>query len=194
MIRNEIVLILGKKRKGKTTLAFNMLEDRRFIFLDPKGQLAKNNLLVTPRVTKFDQKEFKAFLRGDRLYYVVNGRVEICNEALDRLAALIKKRPEVLLDFVLVVDESQFFTHSNYIRPSLADLVAHGGQHGLDIVFIVREAHEVHKFLRSQTDTIISFQQDEPSSLDWCEKIKGGCRESLPKLKFGQYEYLRMLD
>lgn len=194
MIRNEIVLILGKKRKGKTTLAFNLLEDRRFIFLDPKGQLAKNNLLVTSRMNQFDQKEFLAFLRGDRFYFVVNGRVEVCNECLDRLAALIKKRPEIVLDFVLVIDESQFFTHSNFIYPALNDLVAHGGQHSLDLVFIVREAHEVHKFIRSQTDTIISFQQDEPASLDWCEKIKAGCRERLGKLQFGEYEYLRQLD
>lgn len=194
MIKNQLVLILGKKRRGKTTLAFNLLEDRRFIFLDPKGQLAKNNLLVTPRVKKFDLQEFRAFLRGERVYMVINGREEICNECLDRLAALIKARPEIMLDFVLVVDESQFFTNSNYIRPSLRDLIAHGGQHELDLIFIVREAHEVHKFLRSQADEIISFQQDEPGSLDWCARINAEAAERLPELEFGEYEYLRKDD
>lgn len=185
-------LILGLKRYGKTTLAFELVKGKRYLFLDPRGQLQRNGLLHVERRNELPLRELQDFLNG-KIYAL---GLHIPREECERVFAILRGMSDDFreMDFTLVVDESQFFMHSNYIQPDLEELIATGGQNRLNIMLIVRDAHEVHKFARTQSDVIISFRQKEPAALDWCSKLHEEARATLPTLERGEYVYLVEAD
>ena len=186
---NEITLILGKKRFGKTTLAYELTKNKRTLFIDPKGQLSANDLEVVDFSPEIPTGRLKDFLSGKEERLALYMPREQCMILFGKLASLLFTNTD--MQFWLVIDETQFFSDRSNIDVGLANLVSHGSHKGLNMIFIIREAHEIHKYLRSQSDNIISFRQDEPADLDWCEKLLENARETLPRLGRGEYVYLR---
>lgn len=189
MITNELYIILGQKRMGKTTLAFELVKNKRYLFLDPRGQLKRNGLLDVNRVSDIPIEDLNKFLNKEIKSLAIHTHFS----NYPKLFAILAKMADaqIDLDFWLVVDETQYFSDSHFLDRNLRDLIATGGQAKLNLVFIIREAQEVHKFLRSQSDYIISFRQVEPASLDWSKKLLEGAENELPKLSRLEYVYLR---
>lgn len=193
MTSNRVVLIVGQKRMGKTTLAFSLLGDERYLFLDPKGQLKQNHLdeSVT-RTETLPVVRLNEFFNGKLHHLGLHMPRHLYRNVFAMLASMVDEGKH--LPFWVVIDETQFFADSHKMDENLEELVAVGGQAELNLMFIVRESAEIHKFMRSQSDDIISFRQTEPESLKWSAKLKAGAADELPKLKRFEYVYLRKLE
>lgn len=192
MIKNELVLILGQKRMGKTTLAFDKVRGRRYIFVDPKGQLVQNDLVEGKWRTMLPYKELQTFFDGKISSLSIWAPVNVYDSLFSLLRNAVHQQKK--LDFWLVIDEAQFFADRYNMNADLRELVAHGGHSELNLIFIVREAQEISKFLRSQADEIISFRQVEPASLKWCSHLSAEAAVKLPLLKRFEYLYLRKIE
>lgn len=198
--QNKVVLILGQKGMGKTTLAFNMIKREKFLFLDPQGQLKMNALLHVERQQKLSLSVLEHFINYGNFPSKDSGAVNYNALALHLPIEEYNKVFRVLrnmvqagvdLNFWLVIDETQLFTDSHNLPDDLRVLISVGRQSRLSLMFIVREAQEIHKFMRSQADEIISFRQIEPASLNWSAAINGEAMTVLPTLQRRQYVYLR---
>lgn len=192
-MQNEILVILGQKAMGKTTLAFELMQGKRYVFLDVRRTFdsqeiqQRGALLVKPFSYEEVDEMLVTFLNGGQSVVVQTnlGTMEII---LDKIAFLTEQGR--VLDFWLVVDEANFYMSSHEILPSIKTMIAVGRQSRLNQIYIARDYSEIHPHARSQADEIYSFRQREPNQLKYASQLTEHW-EVLKDLKKFKYVKLR---
>lgn len=191
-MQNEILVILGQKAMGKTTLAFELMQGKRYIFLDVRRTFASDEIaqhgamLVKPTFNEVDET-LLPFLNGGQSL-VVQTDLDTMEIILDRIAFLTVQGR--MLNFWLVVDEANFYMSSHDILPSIKSMIAVGRQSQLNQIYIARDYSEIHPHVRSQADEIYSFRQREPNQLKYAAQLTEHW-EVLKDLKKFKYVKLR---
>lgn len=188
-MQNEIIVILGQKGMGKTTLAFQLMQGKRFIFLDvrrsfePDEIAAVGALLVKPQSPEAVKETLIAFLNGGQSL-VVQSSIEANEVMLEFISFLtVDGKP---LNFWLVIDEANFYMTSHEILPSIKTMIAVGRHSQLNQIYIARDYSEIHPYVRSQADEIKSFRQREPNQLKYAAQLSEHAEmlRDLPKFKY----------
>lgn len=188
-MQNDIVVILGQKGMGKTTLAFELMKQQRYIFLDvrrsftPDEIAAANAALVQPRTGEEIQQVLLTFLNTGKSI-VVQGSIEVNEILLEYIAHLTVEGRQ--LNFWLVVDEANFYMTSHEILPAIKTIIAVGRHSQLNQIYIARDYSELHPYVRSQADEIKSFRQREPNQLKYASQLTEHWEtlKDLPKFKY----------
>lgn len=192
-MQNEILVILGQKAMGKTTLAFELMQGKRYIFLDVRRtfdpqEIAQHGAILVKPFT-FDEVDqmLLDFLNGGQSV-VVQTNLLTMEIILDKIAFLTEQGR--MLNFWLVVDEANFYMSSHEILPSIKTMIAVGRQSQLNQIYIARDYSEIHPHARSQADEIYSFRQREPNQLKYASQLTEHW-EVLKDLKKFKYVKLR---
>lgn len=188
-MQNEILVILGRKGMGKTTLAFELMKGQRYIFLDvrrsftPDEIFAQDAILVRPRTVEQAQETLLTFLNGGKSIVVQSS--EEVNEIIIEMVAHLTMEGRAL-NFWLVVDEANFYMSSHELLPAIKTIIAVGRQSQLNQIYIARDSTELHPHVRSQADEIYSFQQREPNQLKYASQLTEHWEtlKDLPKFKY----------
>lgn len=162
--------IFGKSGYGKTTYAMQLAlaSKKRFLFLDV------TNTFGIQGDKRFDNlgevvDSLNEFLNGtiSRLRIYGDGKV---NRGIIRgFARLIKSQTP--LNCILVLDEVQRYAGTYSIYKPLRYIIDEGRHSGLDLIYTSRRLSEVNVYVRSQSDVLITFRQDEPLDLEILKKI-----------------------
>lgn len=188
-MQNEIIVILGQKGMGKTTLAFELMRDKRFIFFDvrrsfsPEEIFAVNAILVKPQTVEQVRETLLTFLNGGASI-VVQSAIEVNEIFLEMIASLTIDGRH--LNFWLVVDEANFYMSSHEILAPIKTIIAVGRHSELNQIYIARDYSELHPYVRSQADEIKSFRQREPNQLKYASQLTEHWEQlrDLPKFKY----------
>lgn len=188
-MQNDIVVILGQKGMGKTTLAFELMKGKRFIFLDvrrsfePSEIFAVDAILVKPQTSEQVQDTLLTFLNGGKSI-VVQAAIEVNEIFLEMIAVLTIDGRH--LNFWVVVDEANFYMTSHEIHPAIKTIIAVGRHSELNQIYIARDYSELHPYVRSQADRITSFRQREPNQLKYASQLTEHWEtlKDLPKYKY----------
>lgn len=188
-MQNEIIVVLGQKAMGKTTLAFELMKGKRFIFLDVRRSFTPDEIfvvdaiLVKPRTPEQVQETLLTFLNGGKSI-VVQSAIEVNEIILEYVAQLTVDGR--MLNFWIVIDEANFYMSSHDILPSIKTIIAVGRQSQLNQIYIARDYSEIHPHVRSQADEIYSFRQREPNQLKYASQLTEHWEtlKDLPKFKY----------
>lgn len=188
-MQNEIIVILGQKAMGKTTLAFELMKGKRFIFLDVRRSFSADEIFAVDAVLTRPQTEEQindvllTFLNGGKSL-MVQAAIEVNEIFLEKIAALTVAGR--FLDFWVVVDEANFYMSSHDILPAIKTIIAVGRQSQLNQIYIARDYSEIHPHVRSQADEIYSFRQREPIQLKYAAQLTEHWEtlRDLPKFKY----------
>lgn len=188
-MQNEIIVILGQKGMGKTTLALELMQERRFIFLDVRRSFTPDEIAgIGARLirAKYDGELDSAFLE------FLNGGASLVVQATpelnERIFSMVSHLTVAgrILDFWLVVDEANFYMTSHEIHPALKTIIAVGRHSALHQIYIARDYSEIHPYVRSQADEIYSFRQREPNQLKYASQLTEDWQQlrDLPPFKY----------
>jgi hypothetical protein len=152
---NQSVVILGRKRMGKTTLAQELLEKfSRRVSLDPQRQIHSG--LIFTRLT-----DLQDYMRNRPHSFHVVARLESHDEIDELLWYLYE-----MGDIALHVDEFNLYWTGRKGEP-LADVVDFGRNHGITLVTTAKRPFQVPRLLTSQADFIVSFRTTEKGDLEY---------------------------
>lgn len=188
-MQNEIIVILGQKGMGKTTLAFELMQGQRYVFLDVRRSFTLDEIeqhnanLRHPHTFAEAQEDLLEFLNGGRSL-VVQADLEMNEHLLELVKMLVVDGK--FLDFWIVVDEANFYMSSHDILPAIKSIIAVGRQSQLHQIYIARDYSEIHPHVRSQADEIFSFRQREPNQLKYASQLTEHWEvlKELPKFKY----------
>lgn len=180
-MNNEITVILGRKGSGKTYYARVMMANKsRMIAFDPKWQLSDlgvviHNALDLIRYIKANHaRTFRVVYQPD---------VDIHEEG-----ALFKEFQSVVAcayytkNLYLFLDEIYLYT-SRSKRGNVLENIINSGRHDqISIVATTIRHTDTSRNLTAQADSIIAFQIQEPSDIEYLRTYFGDLAEKLPTL------------
>ena len=169
-MRNRIIVILGKKGTGKTTLAkwYSLKSEKPVIIIDPQDQFSDLSLIFT------DIYEASTFI-ADRWYELraFGGRVVVQVSDEEDVQEFLTWAWERLKDYLLIIDEVDLFynqwnwSHKNIIRKFI-----HYGRHKeADLITTSRRPANLPKDLLSQADVLEIFRMREPRDLNYLKQF-----------------------
>lgn len=191
------LLFAGKSGTGKTQGAINYLlgsdHDRVAIF-DHQGEFAVRlgvplaltwddfwKQFQTQRIVCYDYTEEFGGSRDEIFSAWCEALLQVCNDVLEPKG----------LRCLGVVDEIQIFCSPQNLPQAFSACLDTGRRRLLDTMSLSQRPNSMHPALREQFTEIFMFKLDEPSSLDFAEKI-GFAREDIVALPFdppGHYLY-----
>ena len=177
-MQNRIILVLGKKGSGKSFFVKNVLlkKLKRPVFIiDPLAEYPGKRMGLSGIV---------AALRRRKIPPVINF-ISRTDEEEERFFKIIFR----LGNCTLIIEEADLYCNPQFIPSSLANLLKRGRHRGIDMVFITRRPAEINRLISAQTNTIISFYQNEPRDLKWLDIWAGdGSGERVRNLEQFEYE------
>lgn len=180
---NKIDIVVGRRGCGKTTLAKNLIRSaRRLIILDP---MCEYNIGI--RVNNFSQ--FAATV----LRYRFNDDVKITYFPQDELDIhyIFKRICNVIYEFknvTFVVEELGLYMGATSFPASFKRLVMGSRHQRVNIIGITQRATDIPRNLRSQADSVATFQQTEPGDIEYISKFMNAEKIKLiSNLKVGHY-------
>jgi len=193
---NEIVVILGRKGCGKTTLLRRFVSGkRRVIFFDPICQFGDGVIISDPvSLIQFLQnnceKSYRIIYNPDPDFKVPDDLVEDRKETdyIKRHFAALCEIVRNLYNVYFAVDEVDLVTKAWECPNSFRSLIAHGRHSEISIVATTRRQTETARLLTSQADILISFEQHEPSDIKYLATFFGQKANELRDLP--KYAYL----
>ena len=153
-MNNEIVLVLGRKGSGKSSLVKNVLikDKKRLIIIDVQSEY--DDYLIIEDFESLDEyisehKEFKIacrFTNDKDLYFLfsyvfIEGNLTLCCDELSKYVSAYKK------------------------GHPFSDLINFGRHKQIDIIGVARRPAELSREFRSQADIIYSFYQYDEKDL-----------------------------
>lgn len=163
---NEIVLILGRRGEGKTTLSKLLIKKRsRVVVWDTLGEYQATvvgfDSLSSLHSYIVEKERFKvSYIPG-----VGGGTTEEFDNFCKYIWALSEYR-----ELTLVVEEVDQVSSPGYVPPYFNTILRLGRHRGLRLICISRRASEVPKLLTSQTTHFISFSQKENRDIDYLRR------------------------
>lgn len=181
-----IQLVLGRKGYGKTTFTKDRLKSfsRVLVFdtLSEYGGQTEPYFDLDGFLRAVERRQNGVF----RLSLVPLSYGNDPAQAFD----VFMRAGWIVGNVVLVVDEIDAVSSPTSVPPSLARAIRYGRHRGLSIIASSRRAAEVPRLLTSQADEIISFNQSEPTDLDYLRRyVSARFSESVQRLP--KYRFLR---
>lgn len=183
---NEIIVLLGRKGSGKTSLAKHMIRDkRRLLIYDPMGQFSDCGVVINDPVVLIEY--LKRNIAGSfRVVY------QPADDIGTDIAVEFENTCEIvhcLEDLYFVVDEVDTYAQSNNCPPYFNNLVQRGRHKRISLVVTTRRHTETTRHLTAQADILISFSQHEPNDLKYLGTFFGKEADNLPTLP--PYHYIK---
>ena len=156
-LENEIIIVLGKKGHGKSSLIKKRIKDLpRYVVFDPKMEYSKGTIF----------EDFGSFLMFMERNY--KGRYHaVCrfgnDEEYIRAVDLINETGNT----TAIIEELYFFLNVRSKPDSFDRLFRYGRHERINIIAINQRASEIPRHFTSQADKIISFKQTEPADLKY---------------------------
>lgn len=167
---NELVVIVGRKGSGKTTVARKLARERpRRIYIDPMHEYTDGVI-----VRRF--ADLAAYLRNkayDR--YAVVFRSMNDDEMLAAIAIATRGEPEnpPLPGVTYIIDEADRLCSARSM-PAPIQLLANYGRHfGASAIFVARRAKMLPLDVRANADRYIIGQTFEPGDVDYMREYIG---------------------
>lgn len=192
MANNKIIVILGRKGEGKTTMCRSLMDGiDRFIAYDPVRQF--NNGVVFNDPEKLRQFIVNNYHINYRAIYQpviqILGGQENEDRALQEFLTLCTI-VQYTMNCYFVIDEIDMYTSSNKCPVEFKNLVMRGRHRGISMICTTRRHTETSRHLTAQADIIISFRQQEPNDIKYLSQFFGAEKaDLLPSLK--PYHYIK---
>jgi len=160
--RNKIVLILGRKGSGKTSLVRAIVPKlERVVVLDP---LEEYHGLIRAR----DFNSLLSFLEAVHEHRKIRIACTFSTmEEYERAIYLVREVGNIWI----IIEELNYFVDCWSHEEAYLDLIRFGRHDGVSILMVAQRAAEIPKLFTSQSDAIVSFKQTEPRDLDYLSKI-----------------------
>ena len=164
---NEIIVILGKKGSGKTSLAMNLIRDkRRLVIFDFNREYEGFYVVQTPEQLievfrlNFDA-DFKVCYRPDPLR-------DIDDHFLYLSGAVFSMH-----NVTFLCEEVDLVSSAGDMPDGLKKIINYGRHRGINLIALSRRAHKVPRDLTANADRIISFAQFEPRDIRYLAEYMG---------------------
>jgi energy-coupling factor transporter ATP-binding protein EcfA2 len=185
-MKNEIIIILGRKGSGKTHLARQMAAlAGRLIVFDPQRQFTAEGVVINDALSL---AEYLSLIQSNnfRVIYqpemTVRGDVDLLLREFNFVCRCVGR----LRDVLFVIDEIDRCVGREYI---FKNLVQTGRHNQISIVATTIRYTDATRDMTAQADTIISFQCTEPGDVRYFRDRLGDMAERLPSLP--PYHYIR---
>ncbi len=191
MASNKIIVILGRKGEGKTTMCKYIMRDLgRFVAYDPIRQF-------TGGVRFEDREKIRQFLIQNyhiRYKAIYQPILESVGTKEDEEKALLEFEAlclmvQYLYNVYFVIDEIDMYTSANKCPSVFKNLVMRGRHREISIICTTRRHTETSRHLTAQADMIISFRQQEPNDIKYLSQFFGEKADLLPTLP--PYHYIK---
>lgn len=167
-MRNEIVVVLGKKGTGKTTWTKNFLKDRnRFIIFDYNREYGNLGYVVSSSVKLIDVIK----LNYDKNFRIVYQPDD--TETLDQHVEHISSIAYATTNLTFVLEEADLVSDASTMPDGLAKLVNYGRHRAIDLVVLSRRAHRMPRDITANADIIITYVQREPRDIKYISDYMG---------------------
>jgi hypothetical protein len=170
------VLILGRKRSGKTTLASALLARRsRVLVVDPHREYSRMGVTVEVRSPEALQRAMHQSEGHWRFSYFSDMlAVEHKGSELEEFSFLCRAAYEIG-DCTFCVEEAHWFCDPWRIPLDFEHLIKNSGHAGegerpVELVIVSQQPANIHSLCRSEASELYCFTIQEPNHVDWLRK------------------------
>jgi energy-coupling factor transporter ATP-binding protein EcfA2 len=176
---NEIIIVLGKRGHGKTTLVKQIAKRwNRQIIIDALGYEYEDGEIFT------DVEEFCEYLLDNKLTQKFTA---ILRPPIDTNMNIVFLTCQTLDNYILICEESDMYIGTKTMPKSLHWLINYGRHIKSSIVFVARTVPEISIRIRKEYTAFYCFCFTEPSYLQWLRDY-GFDDEKISKLS--KYEFV----
>lgn len=171
----EVVIIVGKRRYGKSTWLDKYLrpKKRRFVF-DPFRKFPAEYLIADEIIERHENGKFR--LEN-------SPSLSIGSHFLPDLDLIVAVSYLNGHSYLVIEECGVAFTKGERISEPLQEAVFLGGHQWLSLVFVAQRAASIPIELRSQATRLISFLQTEKNDVRWLEDYFGDRFEEVKTLE-----------
>lgn len=165
---NNITVIFGRKRTGKTTFIREQLHKHKrvIIFSD-----IRNDFADQVEKSFYDLESFQvATMNGYWAQEKLCVRLKLPAVSQYNYAAAILKH---LKHYLLVLDELDTYCSSNYLPSQLEALIIGSGNNSINILGAAKRPYKTPRLLTSQADHFVIFQTREKRDVDYVNEWVG---------------------
>lgn len=176
MVKQGVLLVVGKKGSGKTNLVREFLNEQdRYLAVDVHGEFG-GTIIEDPH-------SLVAWINRNR--HLPRWRVSYRDRGLSDIdPRQVFKALHNLQGCWLVLDEASLWK----LMPEAEWFFAQGRHNEISIAATVQRAHQIGPTMRAQVDVIVSFKQKELRDLDWIEEAAGPEKRA-EVATLGEYEW-----
>ena len=185
-MKNEIIIILGRKGSGKTHLARQMASSAtRLIVFDPQRQFSVDGVVIDDALSLAEYLS-QAQAANFRIIYqpvmTVRGDVDLLLQEFNFVSRCVGRLRNVLF----VIDEIDRCVGRDFV---FKNLIQTGRHRQISVIATTIRYTDATRDMTAQADTIISFQCTEPGDVRYFRERLGEIAERLPSLPL--YHYVR---
>jgi len=167
----------GRKRSGKTTLAFDMAMKAGggIIIFDPKREWRGWPGTIT------DAAQIKSKVDEGEEIIVLHPHGDT-KEEFEKLAAVVLDLHTLAMQrnwdkdgkhFTFLVDEAVNVSTKNWVSPKLLEIISQNRPEILNVYLTYQDPKDINNLLKSRIDTYFIFNTSLPGNLDYLEKEIG---------------------
>lgn len=173
---NKITLVLGKKGYGKSSLVKSVIKDlKRLIVFDYLQEYEGEDFITNPKdLIKILQKKKKG---NFKLIYRPSHQIEI-DDHFDFFSRICFE----IENYTLVLEEVDLVSAAGRMPEGLKKIINYGRHRGINVYALSRRAHMVPRDISANSDSIISFNQQEPRDVKYLTDYMGSEGEKVKNL------------
>lgn len=165
-MKNEIIIVTGKRGKGKSTYVKHKIFDYdRVVIYDLLGEYTFSDYASS--IKDFMEKFSKC--RKKPYFTLAYYNPKSSDYDFNIICEAVNRSQEI----IFVLDELDHFCSPHFIPKGLAEIVKRGRHQNLQVMVATRRPHELPPLIRSQYTTFISFNQSEERDLKYLQDVAG---------------------
>jgi len=160
MMSARVRLIVGKQRKGKSTLAYHLarLEGRNVVVFDPRSQF---DFSASGGAVVYSQGAFEDAIERAAFPAVFRPGADVRESFSDFVEILLDKR-----ELAVIVDEVRYLMTAQAISEDLSVLLRAYGQQDHSIYLTAHRMAHIHGDVAEPADSIVYFGTHHKKSLE----------------------------